>query len=353
MTIGSRGRRGAARVIAAHLALAIACTSVASTSFADAYDAAMAHAIAAKEKAVDANDPSAWQEALRLFREADAVRSTKESKYELAFAAAHLKEDDLAVESYEASIAMGLSGKAKDKADAFVKEHAPKMARLSPTGPVGATITINGRFRGKVPVARPIVVFAGSVHVVVEGAKGTTIEDDVMTKPGETVTVDWTEKLAPKVNDATTDAKPPAAKPPDREVPVEDLGGGARALGWTLLITGGSLAVAGGVTTIIAGGSLGSRRDSLADNCLVLNGTDSCPTAKPDRQADAKSDVDAIATWKGVRTAGIVSMGVGGTLAIVGLVRLLTAPNRPATAAWIPRVDVSSAGMSIGVGGAF
>ena len=99
------------------VALALSLASVASPSFADAYDAAMAHAIAAKEKALDANDPSAWQEALRLFVEADALRATKDSKYELAFAASRLKEDDLAVEAYEASIALGLSGKAKDKAD--------------------------------------------------------------------------------------------------------------------------------------------------------------------------------------------------------------------------------------------
>jgi hypothetical protein len=343
--------------VAAQLALSLALASVATISSADAYDAAMAHGIAAKEKAVDSNDPSAWQEALRLFVEADAVRATKESKYELAFAASHLKEDDLAVEAYEAAIAMGLSGKAKDKADAFVKEHAPKMARIAPQGPPGAIISINGRIRGKVPVARPIVVFAGSVHVAVSDGKGKTITDDLVIAPGETANVDWTDKLAPKASDKgeATGGGKPAKKDEvaDREVPVEDLGAGARTLGWTLIVAGGSLAVAGGVTTVIASSSLSSRRDSLADNCLVLNGTDSCPTAKPDRQADAKSDVDAIATWKGARTAGVVALGAGATLAAVGLVRLLTAPKAPQTTAIIPRLDVSAGGVSFGFTGAF
>ncbi len=71
--------------------------AVAPRSFADAYDAAMAEGVAAREKAVDTNDPSLWGEALRAFQKADAVRATKESKYELANAAVHLKADDLAV----------------------------------------------------------------------------------------------------------------------------------------------------------------------------------------------------------------------------------------------------------------
>jgi hypothetical protein len=348
-----RGGGRGARVLAVQLSMCIALASMTTPAFADAYDAAMAHAIAAKEKAVDANDPSAWQEALRLFGEADAVRSTKDSKYELAFAAARLKEDDLAVEAYEASIAMGLTGKAKDKADAFVKEHAPKMARLSPQGPVGATITINGRLRGTVPVARPIVVFAGDVHVTVSDGKGTTIQDDLVTKPGETLPVDWSTKLAPKKTEPTTGAITVAPRK-DKEVPVEDDGAAARNLGWTLLVAGGSIAIAGGITTVVAGSSLSTRRESLVENCMVLSGSDNCPTAKPDRQADAKSDVDAIATWKGVRTAGLVALGAGGTLAVVGIVRLLTAPKAPATnAAVVPRVDVSNAGFSFGFSGAF
>ncbi|MEO7095931.1 MAG: hypothetical protein ABI175_21905, partial [Polyangiales bacterium] len=155
---------------------------------------------------------------------------------------------------------------------------------------------------------------------------------------------------------ASTTTTAVAKEPPVKEgdLPVEDRGAGARALGWTLLVAGGSLAVAGGITTFVAGSSLGTRRDSLAENCMILSGTDSCPTAKPDRQADAKSDVDAIATWKGVRTAGIVSLGVGGTLAVVGIVRLLTAPKAPTTTtAWTPRVDVSAGGVSFGLTGAF
>src|SRR5262249_22742324 len=49
---------------------------------ADAYAAALARAVSAKERALEANDPPHWEETLRLFAEADGIRSTKESKFE-------------------------------------------------------------------------------------------------------------------------------------------------------------------------------------------------------------------------------------------------------------------------------
>jgi len=77
---------------------------------ADAYDATLTRAIAAKERAMDVNEPARWEEALRLFQEADAIRATREASYELGHAAERLARTDLAVEAYEAALNLGLTG---------------------------------------------------------------------------------------------------------------------------------------------------------------------------------------------------------------------------------------------------
>src|SRR5262245_40705654 len=116
------------RNVSVKLAIAILSTllfvllAFPSAARADEYDAAFARAIAAKERALDRNDPASWQDAIDLFDAACAVRPTKEAKYELGSAASRLKQDDLAVDAYESAIALGLDNTAREKAAAFVEE---------------------------------------------------------------------------------------------------------------------------------------------------------------------------------------------------------------------------------------
>lgn len=349
---------GARRAVAVGLLALLSVTAIAPPSFADAYDAAMARAVAAKEKAVDSNDPSAWDEALRLFEEADALKSTKDSKYELAGAAARLKEDDIAVEAYEEAIKLGLSGKAKEKAQAFITAHVAQMGRLEVKGPAGAALTIGARKRGTLPRA-PLVVFAGTVKVRAVH-NGVSVEDSAVLKEGATASID----LAPKFEAAvapppTASAKPaPTAAPPlegSPTVPLSDTGAGARALGWSLIIGGGALVVASGVGLFVSTSGLSSRRDSLNDHCSVptTGDPDQCSVPKLGQEAAAQSDNDAIATWKGVRTASYVTGGVGVMILTVGVVRLFTAPKPPRASAWQPTVNVAAHGAYFGLAGTF
>ncbi|HEY2410201.1 MAG TPA: hypothetical protein VGI10_29555, partial [Polyangiaceae bacterium] len=80
-------RRGATRALAFALLLA-------SSAWADGFDAALRRAVAAKELALDHDEPAAWLETLRAFQDADTIHSTPETKYELGSAAAHLKQAD-------------------------------------------------------------------------------------------------------------------------------------------------------------------------------------------------------------------------------------------------------------------
>ena len=347
------------------LAVGLALASVALPSAADPYDAAMAEGVAAKERALDKNDPAAWAEALRDFQAADDARSTKESKYELAVAATHLRADDVAVESYEAALAMGLSGTAKDKAKAFVAGNAPKMARLTLLAPPRTRIEIDDRPRGLAPLARPVVVFAGKVHLRAIADGGRTVDEQLVTAPGETRTLDLQAKLAAPApsssassgggagvaSSSASSASPEAPLP--HLVDADDDGAPARTLGWTLTLGGAALAVVGGGTILLAGTSLSSKRDALTADCFAASGTDACVTANPGRTSAAQDDVDSIATWKGVRIGGIVALGTGVSIAAVGLVRLLTAPSPTITGRWTPTLDLAAHGGTFGLRGAF
>ncbi len=353
---GGDGSRRSRPIWSAALALSVALAAVAHPSFADAYDAAMANAIAAKEKAVDSNEPAHWQEAVRLFLEADVLRETKESKYELASAAAHVKEDDLAVDAFDAAIALGLGGKAKEKAEAFVKAHAAQMGRLMVTGPAGATVSVGARVRGHLPLARPLVVFGGKNHLVVR--LGDKVSDqEIEAEVGKTVTKEIAFATTATASSASSTVPPPPPPPP---VIVDD-GGSARTLGWTLIVGGGVVTVAGIITTFVSNGQLSSHRDSLrnpAECAVVHDDGDNCDSATSASTKDAaQSDADAIATWKGVRIAGVIGIGVGALGVIGGVIRLATAKSASPTTGlvmpWVPQVAATPGGASLSWTGAF
>ncbi len=270
---------------------------------------------------MDSNDPASWEDALLRFQEADDLRATKETKYELGLAAAHLRQDDLAVESYEAAIDLGLEGSALDKARAFLLEHQPTMGRLDVEGPESTVVTV-GQRRRTLPFDRPMVLFPGSysVRAMVDG-RDVTVTARV--EAGGKAVVD----LA---------AAPRHEKPAEAAIELrgEHAAGGNRApakpterdhsLAWALVGSGAGLALVGGGTVLGTTWALGSRRDELADLCAVSSDEDSCAYAHPGRQTEAQSKVDSIATMKAVRTGGWVGLGVGAGLAAIGGVLLLS-----------------------------
>jgi hypothetical protein len=332
-----RGGRGSALV----LVFALGGAAIAPFGWADAYDAAMVRAVAAREKAVDSNDPAAWQEALRLFEEADALKATKDSKYEVGNAAARLKEDDVAVEAYEGALALGLGGKAKEKAAAFVASAAAKMARVEVTGPDGAQVFVGERKRGTLPRGKPMVVFAGTIKLRLVAADGKTAERSITANAGETTKVDLTPKDPPPAASASASAEP-TPHLGSTPVPVGDPGAFARSLGWSMLVGGGLTMIGGGVSVFISDNNLSDRRSSLATHCKLLgHDGDTCTETTDNLRVDAQSDVDAIATWRSIRTVGWVAVGVGFTVGAIGAVRLLTAPRAPSAIGWMPSVDVA------------
>ncbi len=139
---------------------------------ADAYDATLTRAIAAKERAMDVNEPARWEEALRLFQEADAIRATREASYELGHAAERLARTDLAVEAYEAALNLGLTGQPRSKAEAFVGAHAAALARVQIKGASDGRVRSGGIDRGRLPLRRPLVLFPGETVIEIIDSQG-------------------------------------------------------------------------------------------------------------------------------------------------------------------------------------
>lgn len=321
------------------VSLCAALLSFAGQAGADEYDALFTRAIAAKERALDSNDPASWAQALDLFVSADAVRATKEVKYELGSAAARLRQDDLAVEAFEAALELGLDGSAAEKARAFVSEKQSELGKLNVTGAEGTEIFIGDRLRARLPMAKPIVVFAGARSVRAVHA-GRTTTHQAMVKPGATASLALAEP-GPTDGEARGAGAPPALPPRDTDE-------GGSTLGWPLTLGGAGVFVASGVTLLIAGSSLSSHRDRLSTLCTVKDGSDECRLAEPGKRAEAQDEVDAIATWKSVRTGSFVGLGVGAIATGIGVALLLGDKRSSAPAStWIVGPAPAGAGLSV------
>ncbi len=204
------------------LAAILCALTLARVARADEYDATFTRAIAAKERALDKNDPAAFEEALELFQQADRIRSTKEAKYELASAAARLRQDDLAVEGYAAALELGLGGTAAEKARAFVDQKRAEMATLTVTGPEGTELYVGARRRGILPLARPIVVFAGKARIRAGLSDGREVVQSLVLAKGESRAINLNRELArtpgePIPPPVTPPTNPPVTTPPTTE----------------------------------------------------------------------------------------------------------------------------------------
>lgn len=310
---------------------------IATQAAADAYDAALARAIAAKERALDRNDPASWEDALHRFEEAAKIRPTKEARYELGLAASQLRQDDLAVESYEAAIALGLEGSPLDKARAFLEEKAAGMGRLSVTGPPGTVIRI-GQRQKTLPLERAMVLFPGS-HALRWTAEGRESTRSLRIVAGETIAINLTsahEGPSPSVDPEGTRDRRPAQDPTEPD----------HGLAWTLIGSGTGLVVVGGATVLGASLTLSSNRDDLKDLCAQLDGSDRCAFSYPGKQQEAQSKVDGIATAKAFRTGGWVGVGLGAGLAAAGGVLLLTDSGSESSVSIVPLPGLMSVSFS-------
>jgi hypothetical protein len=301
---------------------------------ADAYQATLTQAIAAKERALDVNEPARWEEALRLFQEADAIRPTREAKYELGYAAERLRRNDLAVEAYEGAIDLGLTGAPRTKAEVFVGAHAASMARLELRGPAGLRVRVGGVDRGRLPLARPLVLFPGAVELELVAPDGGRSAQIVSLSSGHLDVLELPSGGLPAPGAAPTplpgvpapsplarDQTPPPPPPPPPGPP-----GHAPAAAYWLAGAGLAIGAAAAVMLPVSTSQIGTARANLKQDCgqpgLSADG-DSCPsppagTTQAQRN-QLQSEVNTIATWKNVHTGAWIGVGAGLVAAITGI----------------------------------
>ena len=308
-------------------------------AFADAFDAALTRAVAAKELAMDHPDPTKWQTAFERFLEADGLGPSAEMKYELGFIAAQMRQEDLAVEYYEASLDLGLTGPAREKAKRYVEEHGSSMARLLVHGPDGGRVRVRGIERGRLPLVRPLVVFAGDTQVDVKTSSRTaTASRTISLQAGRITEVDWgADDLARAI--PTPPASPAQlhlVSPPRRDVPGAavaslaletaaaetrtDKGSGGRAAGSWVLGSGVGVLLSSGIMAAVSMTKLSQRRKQLHDACEepLPGSDDGCKNAQPGRYYEALGLADDIARWRTVQSVAWIAMGVGALGSAVG-----------------------------------
>jgi hypothetical protein len=301
----------------------------------EARDAMLRAAIAAKESALESNDVTLWQEALRLFLQLDAQAPSKEAKYEVGSAAAELGAVGLAYDYFEQALLLGLSGPAKEKALAYTARQRSTLGFISVEGDEGAVISIDGQLRGTLPLARPLAVSPGPRRLHATLPSGQQLQREVRLSAGQTLTLTLVEETKPQA------AAPPApvrtnsgaptlrlgASPGGELVRVED---GAMpapaeptdAMGVGLLIVGGVVFTSSALLLPLSFGELGARRDALRGVCHTQSSPDQCERPNAGQSEAAQGHVDAIATWSVVRGGAVAGLVVGAALGTWGLLSL-------------------------------
>ncbi|GEM_PF-2270134 len=332
----------------------------------DPYRSALGEAVAIKERALDSGSRDEWLEVLVRLREVIEIRETAEAEYEIGFAASQLGYDDVAVEAYQRALTLGVAGVARDKAQAFVAARSPGMARLIVHGPDGWTLTINGVKRALLPLAEPVLVRPGQIHVALDAGSGGAGHRerllDVKTGAVNTFAFELPQAnskapmtLAPKVSarPIVTSRRKPVPDPLLAAPAMESRAGWRRA-GIVLLGAGGTLGLVTALFLPLTSRRIGAARQGLRENCDVqVAGPDSCAHAEAGRQEVAQSYSDSIATWKAARTVSWSGLAIGVSAAATGVSALLLAKPTRDEVAVTPRLAFDRSQVQLGISGSF
>jgi hypothetical protein len=292
------------------LRISLSAVLIAGRALGDSYDSAIARAVTSRDRALETGSLADWEETLELFAAAVQLKASKEAEFEFASAASQLHLADEAYAAYEKALALGLAGRAATQAHSFVEAHAGEMARLEIDGPPAARVYIRRRQRAVLPLAFPLVVSAGVLHVRIEAPELPVWDTDISLQAGET------KLLKP-------DIRPRAEPGLDRARGANEPSQGGRS-SWATpaLVAGGALAVGGAAVIVVTTSMLASERRSLAKNCVTLDG-DECRNTTPDKRESAQSSANEIATLRNVRWVAIGGAAVGALTAALGTWRIL------------------------------
>lgn len=290
----------------------------------DAYQAVLARALAARDRALDADTPAAWNETLNLFAIAVDLQPSKETKFEMGAAASHLNLVDEAYAAFAEALDEGLEGRAATKAREFIHTYVSSIAVLQVDGPAGATVYVRSRRRGVLPLRAPLIVSSGVFFVRVE-APGLPPWEREISIGGATSTMALHVTLPPPETPLAIPSVMPAQVPSidSRNSPPR-----RDRWAWPALVGGAAVATAGAATVVVATLALPEARARLARNCPNASG-DECRSTTSAMLPAAQSAANDVVTLRNVRWIGIGATALGVAMASISAAALLW-PGGPA-----------------------
>jgi hypothetical protein len=305
------------------LVAALLAGSLPVSALAANYRAALAQGVDSRDRAEETGNPEDWREALQAFEEAAQLDATKEAKFELASAAAHLQLDDEACAAYADSLKLGLEGKAAELARSFIDAHQAVLAHLNVAGPAGTVVHVGSRQRATLPLTEPLLVIAGVIHVRLDAPDFQPWEGDLALTPSETRSLQPTLVPLP----AVVPTPSPAPRPIRSRAALASTHApsSGKAWGTAALIAGSTLAALGSATIVVTSELLSSERATLKQNCTVLQGAQCLRTTREQQNA-AQTAADHIQTNQVVRWVAVGGAVVGVGAIAAGLLR--TVSNR-------------------------
>lgn len=292
--------------------VALSCLSLAvtlsSTARADGYDSAVGRAAAARDRALETGSAVDWREALELFGAAIEFNPTMDAKFEYAEAAARLDLVDEAFGAYTDALELGIEGKARERAQAFVNEHEHSLGRLALAGPAGTRIYVDERKRGTLPLARALPLVPGVHKLHADATSFQPLEREL------TVSADQTTTLTLVLEPATVPPPPPpaaSALPPSAAAPSADTGAATGGSWATPVLIAGGVLLTGGVVIIAATtANISKKHDQLAEACVVLE-DEVCKATTAEDVSTAQHIGNDILAAKGLRWGGVAAAVVG------------------------------------------
>jgi len=271
------------------------------------------------EQALAAFEELRYEEAAVLFARAYDIKPSWKLLFNIGQSLAAAKDYGRALNAFERYLAEG----GDDVTDTRMAEVDQELARLRKlvgyvkiTAPRGARIAIDGIDRGEAPFASELPLSIGVEHTVVMADGDREQTETIAVRAGATTEVRF-EKADPDGpvtagEDAGGTPSTPVSAPVSPVAPVNPTGGSSpvRIGGWVLVGVAGALLVSGGIT---GGVALSMDRD-LADRC---DGVDCSGGDWSDAQK-----------MRSLGVATDVMLGVGGALAIVGVVMVVAGAKR-------------------------
>jgi hypothetical protein len=206
------------------------------------------------------------------------------------------------------------------------------MARLELRGPAGLRVRVGGVDRGRLPLARPLVLFPGAVELELVAPDGRRTAQtaslssghlDVLELPsgGLPATSEPPPPVAPGLGPSPPLAPAPAPFTGDRPPPTTPPPPPGHSPPGAYWLAGVGLAIGAAAAVMIPVSStqITNARADLARDCAVLSGDGCKNIANGTTQAQVQSEVDAIATWKNVHTGAWIALGAGVVAAITGV----------------------------------